>query len=206
MSDLDRFTATNRRAVLRFARMAVREMLPAERGAIINTASVLEMTGFVGSSAYAATRSALVGLTYQMAADDGARGLSVNAIAPGVIRTGMTARNIDTNAGYRVAMIDATPVPAPGEPDDIPYTALFLASRAAKFVHFHVLVVDGGWLTTHDKKRWRRQRLRLRAIRSRVSGSRKVSIVAFSSSSTARHRPAARSPAIIRLRRLTEPG
>ncbi|MBL8699942.1 MAG: SDR family oxidoreductase [Alphaproteobacteria bacterium] len=152
-ADLDRFIAINLRAAFRFARMAVREMLPAGRGAIVNTASVFGMTGFVGSSSYAATKSALVGLTYQMAADYGARGLRINAIAPGVIRTGMTARNIDSNDWYRAAMIDTTPVPSPGEPDDIAFAALYLASREAKFVNGHVLVVDGGWLTTHYRKK-----------------------------------------------------
>ncbi len=148
-TDLDRFIATNLRAVFRLARMGIRAMLPAGRGTVINIASVFGMTGFSGSSAYAATKSALVGLTHQMAADYGRAGLRVNAIAPGVIRTGMTARNIDTNAWYRAAMIDTTPLPGPGEPDDIAYAALFLASREAKFVNGHVLVVDGGWLTTH---------------------------------------------------------
>ncbi len=152
-ADLDRFIAVNLRAVFRLARMAVRAMLPTGRGSVINMASVFGMTGFAGSSAYAATKSALVGLTYQMASDYGRRGIRVNAIAPGVIRTGMTARNIDGNAWYRAAMIDTTPVASPGEPDDIAYAALYLASREAKFVNGHVLVVDGGWLTTHYRPR-----------------------------------------------------
>lgn len=147
--DLDRFVAVNLRSVFRMARMGVRAMLPAGRGAIVNVASVFGMTGFPGSSAYSATKAAVVGLTHQMAAEYGRAGLRVNAIAPGVIRTGMTARNIDSNAWYRAAMIDTTPVPGPGEPDDIAYAAVYLASREAKFVNGHVLVVDGGWLTTH---------------------------------------------------------
>lgn len=147
--DLDRFVAVNLRAVFRMARMGVRAMLPAGRGAIVNVASVFGMTGFPGSSAYSATKAAVVGLTHQMAAEYGRAGLRVNAIAPGVIRTGMTARNIDSNAWYRAAMIDTTPVPGPGEPDDVAHAAVYLASREAKFVNGHVLVVDGGWLTTH---------------------------------------------------------
>lgn len=148
-ADLDRFIAVNLRSVFRMARMGVRAMLPARRGAIVNMASVFGMTGFVGSSAYSATKAAVVGLTHQMAAEYGRSGIRVNAIAPGVIRTGMTARNIDGNAWYRAAMIDTTPLDSPGEPDDIAYAALYLASREAKFVNGHVLVVDGGWLTSH---------------------------------------------------------
>lgn len=148
-ADLDRFIAINLRSVFRMARMAVRAMLPARRGAIVNMASVFGMTGFAGSSAYSATKAAVVGLTHQMAAEYGGAGIRVNAIAPGVIRTGMTAKNIDTNAWYRAAMMDTTPLASPGEPDDIAYAALYLASREAKFVNGHVLVVDGGWLTSH---------------------------------------------------------
>jgi NAD(P)-dependent dehydrogenase (short-subunit alcohol dehydrogenase family) len=148
-ADLDRFIAINLRSVFRMARMGVRAMLPARCGAIVNMASVFGMTGFVGSSAYSATKAAVVGLTHQMAAEYGRAGIRVNAIAPGVIRTGMTAKNIDSNAWYRAAMMDTTPMESPGEPDDIAYAALYLASREAKFVNGHVLVVDGGWLTSH---------------------------------------------------------
>jgi NAD(P)-dependent dehydrogenase (short-subunit alcohol dehydrogenase family) len=147
--DLDRFIAVNLRSVFRMARMGVRAMLPARRGASVNMASVFGMTGLVGSSAYSATKAAVVGLTHQMAAEYGSAGIRVNAIAPGVIRTGMTAKNIESNAWYRAAMMDTTPMASPGEPDDIAYAALYLASREAKFVNGHVLVVDGGWLTTH---------------------------------------------------------
>lgn len=148
-ADLDRFISVNLRSVFRMARMAVRAMLPARAGAIVNMASVFGMTGFVGSSAYSATKAAVVGLTHQMAAEYGGAGIRVNAIAPGVIRTGMTQRNIESNAWYRAAMMDTTPMASPGEPDDIAHAALYLASREAKFVNGHVLVVDGGWLTTH---------------------------------------------------------
>ena len=148
-ADLDRFIAINLRSVFRMARMGVRAMLPARRGAIVNMASVFGMTGFAGSSAYSATKAAVVGLTHQMAAEYGGAGIRVNAIAPGVIRTGMTAKNIDGNAWYRAAMMDTTPMASPGEPDDIAHAALYLASREAKFVNGHVLVVDGGWLTSH---------------------------------------------------------
>jgi NAD(P)-dependent dehydrogenase (short-subunit alcohol dehydrogenase family) len=125
-ADLDRFIAINLRSVFRMARMAVRAMLPARRGAIVNMASVFGMTGFVGSSAYSATKAAVVGLTQQMAAEYGRVGIRVNAIAPGVIRTGMTARNIETNAWYRAAMMDTTPMESPGEPDDIDVVVSYL--------------------------------------------------------------------------------
>lgn len=147
--EFDRFVSVNLRSVFRLSREVVKAMLPERRGAIVNTASVFGMTGFPGSSSYAATKAGVVGLTYQMASDYARQGIRVNAIAPGVIRTAMTERNIQSNAWYRRAMIDTTPLPGPAEPEDIAYAALYLASREARFVNGHVLVVDGGWLTTH---------------------------------------------------------
>jgi NAD(P)-dependent dehydrogenase (short-subunit alcohol dehydrogenase family) len=152
--ELDRFISVNLRSVFRLARDAIRAMLPAGRGSIVNTASVFGMTGFPGSSSYAATKAGVAGLTWQLASDYGPRGIRVNAIAPGIIRTAMTARNIDENVWYQQNMIANTPLATlPGEPDDIAYAALYLASREAKFVNGHVLVVDGGWLTTHYRPR-----------------------------------------------------
>jgi len=147
-ADLDRFIAVNLRAVFRMARMGVRAMLPARRGAIVNMASVFGMTGFVGSSAYSATKAALVGLTHQMASEYGRVGIRVNAIAPGVIRTGMTTKNIESNAWYRAAMMDTTPMDTPGEPDDVAYAALYLASDEAKYTTGAEIVVDGGLTLT----------------------------------------------------------
>lgn len=134
-------------APIEISNAAVRRM--GHGSAIVNVSSVLGQVSAPTRGPYCVSKSALISLTKMQAIEWADRGIRVNAIAPGVIRTGMTARNIDTNAWYRSAMMDTTPMEPPGEPDDVAFAAVYLASREAKFVNGHVLVVDGGWLTTH---------------------------------------------------------
>jgi NAD(P)-dependent dehydrogenase (short-subunit alcohol dehydrogenase family) len=146
-ADLDRFLAINVRSVFRFAREAVRVMQPG--GSIVNLASVFGMIGCPGSSAYAAAKAAVIGLTHQMAADYGPRGIRVNAVAPGLIETAMTRERIAGSARYKVLMRDTTPFPRHGQPEDIANAIHFLCSERAGFINGHVLVVDGGWSVTN---------------------------------------------------------
>ena len=142
----DAHLAVNLRAVFRFSRAAVAVMKTG--GAIVNVASIFGMIGFPGTAAYAAAKAGVAGLTRQMAADYGPNGIRVNAIAPGLIATGMTQKRIADSEWFRGQMTDMTPLGRNGQPEDIAAAAAFLLSDDAAFISGQVLVVDGGWLTT----------------------------------------------------------
>ena len=142
----DAHLAINLRAVFRFSRAAVGVMKAG--GAIVNVASIFGMIGFPGTAAYAAAKAGVAGLTRQMAADYGPAGIRVNAIAPGLIETGMTRKRIAESDWFRGQMTEMTPLGRNGQPEDIAAAAAFLLSDDAAFISGQVLVVDGGWLTT----------------------------------------------------------
>ncbi len=144
--DFDAHLAINLRSVFRFSREAIGAM--AAGGAIVNVASIFGMVGFPANAAYAAAKAGVAGLTRQMAADYGPAGIRVNAIAPGLIETGMTRARIADSAWFRAQMTEATPLGRNGTPDDIAAAAAFLLSADAAFISGQVLVVDGGWLAT----------------------------------------------------------
>ncbi|PHH91332.1 hypothetical protein CDD83_903 [Cordyceps sp. RAO-2017] len=115
------------------------------RGSIINFASLLTFQGGLTVPAYAASKGAVGQLTKSFANEWAARGVAVNAIAPGYVETDMNEallKNPD-----RLASLNAR-IPAArwGAPDDFKGTAVFLASRASAYVSGHTLVVDGGWM------------------------------------------------------------
>ncbi len=146
---LDRFLDVNLRALFRFARRGVIEMRQeGTQGSIVNIASIFGIVGFPGSSVYSATKSAVIGLTQNMAADYGRDGIRVNAIAPGLIVTPMTEKRLAENAFFQDAMIGSTPMGRTGTPADIAAAATFLCSDDANFITGHTLTVDGGWSTT----------------------------------------------------------
>lgn len=146
--DLDRFLAVNVRAPLRYTRAALRAMEPG--ASIVNVASIFGFRGSAGAGVYSVTKAAMVGLTRQMAADYGPEGIRVNAVAPGVTRTAMTADRIDSGEpAFQRLMVNTTPFPRVGTPEDIANGAFFLASEEASFISGHVLVIDGGWLAAN---------------------------------------------------------
>jgi 3-oxoacyl-[acyl-carrier protein] reductase len=121
-------------------------------GNIINIASIFGLRGSVGSGPYAMSKAAIVGLTRQLATDYGPRGIRANAVAPGLIETPMTADRIQNDREFRRIMVDTTPFPRVGTPNDIANAVAFLASDQAAFISGHVLVVDGGWLAGNNPR------------------------------------------------------
>jgi meso-butanediol dehydrogenase/(S,S)-butanediol dehydrogenase/diacetyl reductase len=145
--DWQRFMDTNVTAAFRLTR----DLLPriaAPGGRIVNISSIYGLVGFPGSLAYGVAKAGIAQLTRQTAVDLAPRGILVNAIAPGVIETGMTRRRIAEDAWYQRIQIDATPVGRVGTPEDIAGVIAFLCSEDAAFIAGQVIPVDGGWLAT----------------------------------------------------------
>jgi 3-oxoacyl-[acyl-carrier protein] reductase len=123
------------------SREALKIMNPRLSGSLINMGSIMGTAGGAGSAAYCAAKAGILGLTRSLAREVVTRGIRVNAIAPGFIETDMTAPLGDTRK-----LIEAqTPMGRFGEPDDIAWAAVYLASEESKFVTGQVLSPNGGW-------------------------------------------------------------
>jgi len=141
----DRGLDINLRAVMRLTR----DMLPLLRkpgASIVNVTSVYGETGYPGSAPYAASKGAISQLTRQLAADLAPGGIRVNGVAPGVIRTAMTEKRLDSDAEYWAAMVEATPLGQIGTPEQVASVIAFLCSADASYVVGQIIAVDGGWL------------------------------------------------------------
>jgi 2-dehydro-3-deoxy-D-gluconate 5-dehydrogenase len=143
--DWDEVLEVDLTSVFRLSRAAGTHMLHQRRGKIINVTSLLAFQGGIRVPAYAAAKGGLAQLTKALANEWAGRGVNVNAIAPGYMRTDNTQALFDDPA--RNEQITAR-IPAGrwGTPDDLGGACVFLASQASDYVHGHVLVVDGGWM------------------------------------------------------------
>ncbi|HUF02567.1 MAG TPA: glucose 1-dehydrogenase [Aridibacter sp.] len=127
-----------------FARAAGREMLKQGKGSIINITSISGMTSSANGpfySGYVASKAGLIGLTRELAASWGRRGIRVNAIAPGFFRSRLADPVIDI---YENSIRENNPIPRIGEEGELKGTAVFLASDASSYVTGQTIVVDGG--------------------------------------------------------------
>jgi 3-oxoacyl-[acyl-carrier protein] reductase len=140
-ADFDAVCATNLRAAFLLTKLATRAMLKARSGRIINITSVVGLTGNAGQANYAASKAGLIGLTKSAARELAGKGVTVNAVAPGFIRTDMTDA-LDEKA--RDALCASIPVKRLGEAKDIAAVVAFLASDEASYVTGQVITVDGG--------------------------------------------------------------
>jgi 2-deoxy-D-gluconate 3-dehydrogenase len=137
---------TNLTSVFRLSQCAGRWMIENQRpGKIVNIASLLSFQGGITVPAYAAAKGGVVQLTKALANEWASKGINVNAIAPGYIRTTSTQALRNDEARNR-QILERIPAGRWGEPADIAGAALFLCSPASDYVNGHVLVVDGGWM------------------------------------------------------------
>lgn len=114
------------------------------KGSIINMSSILGQVGFASAGAYNASKGGVNQLTRTAALELAKDGIRVNSIAPGFIKTNMT-KGIQDNNALNTMITSATPLGHMGEPKDIAYAALYLASDESPFMTGTVLYVDGGW-------------------------------------------------------------
>ena len=137
----DKVIDVNLKEVFNCSQAVVDVMMKQGNGVIINTSSIVGLNGNVGQVNYAATKAGLIGMTKTLAKELGKRGIRINAVAPGFISTPMTS-NVTEN--ILEIMKEKTPLRKLGEPNDVAYAYLYLASDEAKFVNGAVLCVDGG--------------------------------------------------------------
>ncbi|MCQ4080038.1 SDR family oxidoreductase [Streptomyces sp. RB6PN25] len=144
-ADLDRVFAVNFKGVLHGCQEAARVMTQRGSGSIITMASGAVDTGRAGLLCYSAAKAAVVQLTRTLATEAGPHGVRVNAVAPGYVRTPMTARpTAEEQRAVEAPMVRATPLGRLGSPLDIARTVLFLACDASAFVTGQILRPNGG--------------------------------------------------------------
>lgn len=131
----------NLQSAAELSRRVVRSMMKAKSGRIINISSVVASTGNAGQAHYCAAKAGLEGLTRGLAREVGSRGITVNAIAPGLIETAMTNKLTDAQ---KERALQEIPLGRAGQPDDIASTVLFLASDFAGYITGQTLHVNGG--------------------------------------------------------------
>ncbi|MFN4193079.1 MAG: 3-oxoacyl-[acyl-carrier-protein] reductase [Tabrizicola sp.] len=131
----------NLTAAFRLCRAAIRGMMKARWGRIVNISSVVGTTGNAGQVNYAASKAGMVGLSKSLAAEVASRGITVNCVAPGFIETAMTDK---LNEAQRSAILASVPSGRMGTPQEIAAAVLYLASQEAAYVTGATLHVNGG--------------------------------------------------------------
>lgn len=144
-ADWDAVLTVHLTSVFRLCQLAGQHMLARGSGKIVNIASLLSFQGGITVPGYAAAKGGVAQLTKALANEWAARGINVNAIAPGYMRTDNTeALQRDETRNRQI--VERIPAGRWGEPNEVAGAAIFLCSAASAYVQGHVLVVDGGWM------------------------------------------------------------
>ncbi len=143
--DWDAVVDTNLKVLFFLTQAAGRHMVGHGGGSVINIASMLTFQGGIRVASYTASKSGVGGLTKLLANEWAAKGINVNAIAPGYIATNNTSA-LQADEIRNRQIMERIPAGRWGEPSDLGGAAVFLACDASRYVHGHVLAVDGGWL------------------------------------------------------------
>lgn len=137
----DRVVATNLSGTFACCRRALRPMLRSGWGRIVNVASVAALRGSPGQVNYSASKAGVLGLTRSLGREVARKGITVNAVAPGLVETELVA---GLEEAQRSALVREIPAGRPGEPEEIAAAVAFLCSPAASYVNGAVLTIDGG--------------------------------------------------------------
>jgi len=140
-ADFDAVISVNLRGVFVCTREVAPVMIRQRSGRILNASSVVGLYGNFGQTNYVATKAGVIGMTKVWARELGPKGITVNAVAPGFIGTEMVRQMPEK---ILATMVERTPIRRLGEPKDVAYAYLFLASDEASFINGVVLSVDGG--------------------------------------------------------------
>lgn len=140
-SDWDHVLSVNLKSAFLFTKAVTRPMIRAKSGRIINMSSVIGLIGNAGQANYAASKAGMIGLTQSAAKELAKRNITVNAIAPGFIRTDMTRQLGDK---VQAEILNMIPLGRLGEPEEVAEVAVFLASDRGRYITGQVIQVDGG--------------------------------------------------------------
>ncbi len=138
--DWDKVININLKGIFNTSKACVKYMVKQKRGKIINVSSIVGIYGNAGQVNYAASKAGIIGFTKSLSKELGSRGITVNAVAPGFIKTDMTLSLLkkDTDIGNNI------PLKRVGTPEDVAYAVAFLASTKADYITGQVLAIDGG--------------------------------------------------------------
>jgi NAD(P)-dependent dehydrogenase (short-subunit alcohol dehydrogenase family) len=142
--DFESIIHTNIQSVFSVSREVVKVMKNHEGGAIINISSMASQYGLPKVIAYTASKGAIEAMTRAMAVELAQYGIRVNCVAPGFIKTKMSAKALDNDPERKNKVLSRTPMGILGEPDDIADAVFYFASSESKFVTGTILPVDGG--------------------------------------------------------------
>jgi NAD(P)-dependent dehydrogenase (short-subunit alcohol dehydrogenase family) len=146
MENWQRVISINLTGVFLCMKYEIEQMLKNGGGAIVNTASAAGLVGLAGSSAYVAAKHGVAGLTKTAALEFARKGIRVNAVCPGFIRTPMVERGLDKGMVSEDQIIAAEPMHRMGKPEEIAEAVLWLCSEASSFVTGLPMPIDGGYV------------------------------------------------------------